>query len=58
MLYRDQTDETLVMLTLAGEEKAFEGLVLRYQKAVMAAEVQHTVNTTIRIGRTRLVLWL
>jgi len=44
LLYRDQTDETLVMLTLAGEEKAFEGLVLRYQKAVMAAAFSVTHN--------------
>lgn len=37
MLYRNQNDETLVMLTLAGEQSAYEALVLRHQKAVIAA---------------------
>lgn len=37
MLYRDESDETLVMMTLAGEEKAYEALVVRYQKGVIAA---------------------
>lgn len=37
MLYQDQNDETLVMLTLAGEQRAYEVLVLRYEKAVIAA---------------------
>ncbi len=37
MIYRHQTDETLVMLTLAGEQSAYEELVVRHQKAVVAA---------------------
>ncbi len=37
MLYRDQNDETLVMLTLAGEVRAYEVLVGRYERAVIAA---------------------
>ena len=37
MLYQDQNDETLVMLTLAGEQRAYEVLVARYEKAVIAA---------------------
>ena len=42
MLYREQTDETLVMLTLAGNQDAYEGLVLRYQKAVLASAMSVT----------------
>ncbi len=43
MLYRDENDETLVMMTLAGEEKAYEALVVRYQKTVIAsAAVTHS----------------
>ena len=37
MLYSDQSDSTLVMLTLAGEQRAYEVLVVRYEKAVVAA---------------------
>lgn len=39
-----QNDETLVMLTLAGEQSAYETLVKRYQKAVVsaAAAVTHS----------------
>ena len=37
MVYRDQNDETLVMLTLAGEQRAYEVLVARYENAVIAA---------------------
>ena len=37
VLYQDQNDETLVMLTLAGEQRAYEVLVARYEKAVVAA---------------------
>ena len=37
MLYRDQNDETLVMLTLAGEQRAYEVLVTRYEQTVIAA---------------------
>ncbi|MCH5183984.1 MAG: sigma-70 family RNA polymerase sigma factor [Oscillospiraceae bacterium] len=37
MPYSDQNDETLVLLTLAGEQRAYEVLVARYEKAVIAA---------------------
>ena len=37
MYYQNETDETLVMLTLAGEQSAYEALVLKYQKAVIAS---------------------
>ena len=39
-----QDDETLVMLTLAGEQKAYEVLVVRYQKNVIAAARAVTHN--------------
>lgn len=42
--YRDITDETLVMLTLAGEQSAYEKLVLRYQNAVIGSALQITRN--------------
>ena len=32
MYYQNETDETLVLLTLAGEQRAYEALVVRYQK--------------------------
>ncbi len=35
MYYQNETDETLVMLTLAGEQSAYEVLVVRYQRAVI-----------------------
>jgi RNA polymerase sigma-70 factor (ECF subfamily) len=35
--YLNETDETLVMLTLAGEQRAYEALVTRYHKTVVAA---------------------
>lgn len=44
MNYRNQTDETLVLLTLAGEKEAFEALVLRHQNAVIAAAASVTHN--------------
>ncbi len=44
MHHRNQQDETLVMLTLAGEEMAYEALVTRYQKAVIAAAASVTKN--------------
>ncbi|MBQ8400929.1 MAG: sigma-70 family RNA polymerase sigma factor [Clostridia bacterium] len=44
MQYRDVTDETLVMLTLAGEQSAYEKLVLRYQNAVIGSALQITRN--------------
>lgn len=40
--YRNQNDETLVMLTLAGEQAAYEVLVVRYQRAVIAAALSVT----------------
>lgn len=36
-MYRNQTDETLVLLTLSGEQKAYEVLVTRYQNSVIAS---------------------
>ena len=32
MYYKNEADETLVMLTLAGEQSAYEALVIRYQR--------------------------
>lgn len=37
MFCYEQNDETLVMLTMAGEQAAYEVLVTRWQKAVLAA---------------------
>ncbi len=42
MYYYNETDETLVMLTLAGEQQAYERLVLRYQSAVIASALAVT----------------
>ena len=39
-----ESDETLVMLTLAGEQSAYEVLVIRYQKAVIASAITVTKN--------------
>ena len=44
MYFQNETDETLVMLTLAGEQRAYEVLVTRYQKAVMASAISVTQN--------------
>lgn len=33
MLYMNENDETLVMLTLAGEQRAYEVLVVRHHKS-------------------------
>lgn len=44
MLYQDQNNETLVMLTLAGEQRAYEVLVVRYEKAVIASANSVTHN--------------
>ena len=44
MHYLNETDETLVMLTLAGEQSAYEVLVVRYQKAVISAAMSVTRN--------------
>jgi len=37
MIYSEQKDSTLVELTLIGDESAYEALVIRYQRAVIAA---------------------
>ena len=39
-----QQDETLVMLTLAGDETAYEALVTRYQKSAIASALSVTKN--------------
>ncbi len=44
MYYQNQPDETLVMLTLAGEQTAYEVLVTRHQKYVISAAIQITKN--------------
>lgn len=44
MVYMHENDETLVMLTLAGEQRAYEVLVARYQKSVIAAAKSITRN--------------
>ncbi len=44
MNYRGESDETLVMLTLAGEQSAYESLVIRYQKSVIASAMTITHN--------------
>ena len=44
MNYKTQNDETLVMLTLAGDGEAFEALVLRHQNAVIGAAASVTHN--------------
>ena len=44
MYYQNESDETLVMLTLAGEQSAYEILVIRYQKAVIASAITITKN--------------
>ena len=44
MLYQDQSDENLVMLTLAGEQCAYEVLVRRYERMVLAVAQGITGN--------------
>ncbi len=44
MPYINLNDESLVMLTLAGEQEAYEVLVKRYQRAVIASAVSITHN--------------
>ena len=44
MYYQNESDETLVMLTLAGEQGAYEILVKRYQKATIASAMTVTKN--------------
>lgn len=43
-MYQNQKDETLVMLTLAGEQNAYSALVARYENAVIAAAASITHN--------------
>ena len=45
MLYQNEKDETLVMLTLAGEQRAYEVLVVRYQSRVISAAATVTRNS-------------
>ncbi len=45
MIYHNQKDETLVMLTLAGEKKAYEALVERHEKAVLSKATSITKNS-------------
>lgn len=42
MYYQKESDETLVMLTLAGEQCAYEVLVTRYQKTVISSAMTVT----------------
>ncbi|MBR6427737.1 MAG: sigma-70 family RNA polymerase sigma factor, partial [Clostridia bacterium] len=42
MYCKNEPDETLVMLTLAGEQTAYEVLVRRYQSAVVSAALSVT----------------
>jgi len=44
MVYLEQSDETLVALTLAGNQRAYEGLVVRNQKKVLSAAYYVTHN--------------
>ena len=44
MLYQNQSDETLVMLTLAGVQSAYEVLVIRHQMSVISAAASVTYN--------------
>ena len=44
MIYIEQNEETLVALTLAGNQKAYEALVLRWQRAVVVAAYSVTRN--------------
>ncbi len=44
MYYQNEMDETLVMLTLAGEQTAYEVLVTRYQNAVISSAIAVTKN--------------
>ena len=44
MYYKNETDETLVMLTLAGEQTAYEVLVTRYQNHVVSSAISITKN--------------
>ena len=43
-VYNDKNDEVLVELTLLGDEKAFEELVIRHEKAVKGTAHKVTGN--------------
>ncbi len=43
--HKDKNDETLVALTLLGENAAYEELVLRHERAVMGTALRVTENT-------------
>ena len=43
-VYNDKKDDTLVELTLLGNEKAYEELVRRHEKAVMGTAYKVTEN--------------
>ena len=47
MLYGNENDETLVMLTLAGEQRAYEVLVVRHQKRVMSSAASVARNAFV-----------
>ncbi len=47
MYYQNELDETLVLLTLAGDQSAYEKLVVRYQTAVVAAAASITRNHSL-----------
>ena len=47
MYYQNESDETLVMITLAGEQTAYQVLVTRYQKAVIASAMSVAKNEFI-----------
>lgn len=44
MIYSEQKDDVLVMLTLAGDQSAYEELVIRHQKNVLASAFAITNN--------------
>ena len=44
MYYKHESDETLVMLTLAGEQTAYEVLVTRHQNVVVSSAMSVTKN--------------
>lgn len=44
LYYQRESDENLVMLTLAGEQNAYEALVVRYQSAAISAALAVTKN--------------
>jgi len=44
LYYQNCNDETLVLLSLAGEQKAYEALVIRHQRAAMTSAMRITRN--------------